>query len=989
MSEYIGMYNEQIVNANTVTADYATVGNLSVTNLTIKKVIVTINAQLSYLSTGILKSDVSGNVTSGAVDLSSADVTGILPNSDTTATPNNVANTIVERDSYGNFQANDISASTIYADVIMPNFTSTVNVNNVLITNNVVTANTFIGTLSGTSTTANNIVIANTNDNASYYLTISKQATSSSTPLYTSSNIVVNPNLNQIGNGYTIFEGTANYATNSGNATYITLTNDNTNTTEYLCFSHNATGTGNSILTNSSIGVNPYTSTIYATNFNGNASTSTNSNNSSYVTTYNSVANSSNYILFSNFSSSTGSPVDTNSQLLCNPYLGTMTANTFNGALSGNASSATYASSGAIVSTSSSSSFYPIFASATSGNCAFDVNSSFSYQPSTGTITCTNINANPYITTTSSNSSFYLIGVGNYSTGNQALYIGLRYNPSTDTIGRGVGYTSLSGTSTTASNITLANNTTNATQYICFASTATGSTVPIYTNTSITVNPSTNTIGNASTTFSGNATTATSATTATTATNANNINLNNNTSNATEYLLFSSSATGNQAVNTNSAIVVNPSTNTIGNASTTFSGNATTATTATTATNANNIYINYSNTSSTYYPTFTNGYLNDAPLNTNNNLSYVPLSGTLYATTLSGQYSVTSTTTNISYYFPMYTGNSTSNYLAYIGSGLSFNPSTNILTTTTFSGALSGNATTATSATTATNSNNVNLNNNTSNATEYLLFSSSATGNQAINTNSGLTCNPSTGLITATTFSGALSGNATSATSATSATNSTNSTNVNLTNNTTNATQYIPFSTTATGNQPLNTNTALSYNPSTHALSNNSVAVDTPIGSIIMYISATAPNTNWHLCDGSAISRTTYSALYAIIGTAYGSGDGSTTFNIPNFQSKFPYGYQSSSNPIATTGGASSVTLTTSNMPAHTHTVGGVSVSSNSNTVYSGPTTGYLQGSSSAHSVGIGAQSCSVSGATDSNGSGTSFNILPPYLTVSMMIKIL
>ena len=54
-----------------------------------------------------------------------------------------------------------------------------------------------------------------------------------------------------------------------------------------------------------------------------------------------------------------------------------------------------------------------------------------------------------------------------------------------------------------------------------------------------------------------------------------------------------------------------------------------------------------------------------------------------------------------------------------------------------------------------------------------------------------------------------------------------------------------------------------------------------PVGGQIPYGGATAP-TGWLLCDGAAISRTTYAALFAVIGTAYGSGDGETTFNVPD-----------------------------------------------------------------------------------------------------------
>jgi hypothetical protein len=62
-----------------------------------------------------------------------------------------------------------------------------------------------------------------------------------------------------------------------------------------------------------------------------------------------------------------------------------------------------------------------------------------------------------------------------------------------------------------------------------------------------------------------------------------------------------------------------------------------------------------------------------------------------------------------------------------------------------------------------------------------------------------------------------------------------------------------------------------------------------PIGTILMYAVATAPS-NYLICNGSAISRTTYSKLFATIGTAYGTGDGSTTFNLPNYQAVVPKG---------------------------------------------------------------------------------------------------
>lgn len=61
------------------------------------------------------------------------------------------------------------------------------------------------------------------------------------------------------------------------------------------------------------------------------------------------------------------------------------------------------------------------------------------------------------------------------------------------------------------------------------------------------------------------------------------------------------------------------------------------------------------------------------------------------------------------------------------------------------------------------------------------------------------------------------------------------------------------------------------------------------IGWIMMWAGSSAP-TGFLLCDGSAISRSTYSVLFGIIGTAFGAGDGSTTFNLPDLRGRIPMG---------------------------------------------------------------------------------------------------
>lgn len=67
-----------------------------------------------------------------------------------------------------------------------------------------------------------------------------------------------------------------------------------------------------------------------------------------------------------------------------------------------------------------------------------------------------------------------------------------------------------------------------------------------------------------------------------------------------------------------------------------------------------------------------------------------------------------------------------------------------------------------------------------------------------------------------------------------------------------------------------------------------------PAGTILPYGAATAPD-GYFVCDGSAVSRTTYSDLFAVIGTSFGAGDGSTTFNLPNFEGRFLRGWSNGS----------------------------------------------------------------------------------------------
>jgi microcystin-dependent protein len=108
------------------------------------------------------------------------------------------------------------------------------------------------------------------------------------------------------------------------------------------------------------------------------------------------------------------------------------------------------------------------------------------------------------------------------------------------------------------------------------------------------------------------------------------------------------------------------------------------------------------------------------------------------------------------------------------------------------------------------------------------------------------------------------------------------------------------------------------------------ISTNTPAGVVNMWVANDAP-TGWFLCDGTAKSRTTYSALFAVIGTTYGSGDNTTTFNLPDLRGRAPIGAGLGRNvannaDLATSrtlgqrvSDAQTVTLTEAQMPVHTH----------------------------------------------------------------------
>ena len=164
-----------------------------------------------------------------------------------------------------------------------------------------------------------------------------------------------------------------------------------------------------------------------------------------------------------------------------------------------------------------------------------------------------------------------------------------------------------------------------------------------------------------------------------------------------------------------------------------------------------------------------------------------------------------------------------------------------------------------------------------------------------------------------------------------------------------------------------------------------SISTAVPAGVITQFGGSTAP-TGWKLCDGTAYSRTvTYDTLFAAIGTTYGAGDGSTTFNVPNLKGKVPVGLddsQSEFNLLGETGGTKTHALTESEMPRHNH---GINPPAIVGTGTSG--TGAYSPTGNDNQVAVTTYFTGGSGTAQSASNGVAHQNLQPYIVVNYIIK--
>ena len=166
-----------------------------------------------------------------------------------------------------------------------------------------------------------------------------------------------------------------------------------------------------------------------------------------------------------------------------------------------------------------------------------------------------------------------------------------------------------------------------------------------------------------------------------------------------------------------------------------------------------------------------------------------------------------------------------------------------------------------------------------------------------------------------------------------------------------------------------------------------------PTGTITPWSQATPPS-GFLECDGSAVSRSTYAALFAIISDTYGAGDGSTTFNVPDLTDKVAV-HKSNNKAFASTAGANTVTptgnvagstanatLSTAQLASHSHQSGIRNIGGET-----AQATGGSNGSANFVTTGNAGSGQGHSHNMSANFAGDANSVLQPYLTLIYIIK--
>lgn len=154
-----------------------------------------------------------------------------------------------------------------------------------------------------------------------------------------------------------------------------------------------------------------------------------------------------------------------------------------------------------------------------------------------------------------------------------------------------------------------------------------------------------------------------------------------------------------------------------------------------------------------------------------------------------------------------------------------------------------------------------------------------------------------------------------------------------------------------------------------------------PVGRITMHGGGAAPS-GWLVCDGSAVSRSTYAGLFSVLGTTWGAGDGTTTFNLPDLRGRTPIGAGQGSGltnrTLGQAGGEEAHSLTVNELPSHTHEF----FSSWGDTGYQVISPASDLGRRKPHP-----DDNTTQYPTEATGGGQTHNNMPPFAVVQFIIK--